>query len=95
MKTGKSPGPSSQNIYTWKVTVLLSLITMHVYQSQGNTPTTQRIRKITTMPGVEFQILPPTASFHQRDQDEPQCGQALDGIMIYLPREEKEQDQLQ
>ena len=44
------------------------------------------------MPGVEFQILPPTASFDQRDQDEPQCGQALDGLMIYLPREEKEQD---
>lgn len=36
-----------------------------------------------------------TASCDQSDQEEPQCGQTLDVIMIYLPREGKEQDQLQ
>ena len=34
------------------------------------------------MPGVEVQILLPTASCNQSDQEEPQCGQTLDRIIF-------------
>ena len=72
----------------------LSLISMHTLPVPGEDSNYTDRKDHHNARGGSSDILS-TASCDQSDQEEPQCGQTLDVIMIYLPREGKEQDQLQ
>lgn len=84
----------TEHIFLESHGVFLSLIAMHTLPVPGEDSNYTDRKDHHNARGGSSDILS-TASCDQSDQEEPQCGQTLDVIMIYLPREGKEQDQLQ